>query len=94
MRILLLLVSALGFLAACDMWDGACGDIPVLTVASGTYERISGRDIGSYLAGVKHPGIVEWMEVDREADIVRLHGVTYGGEPFVETYRITKATSN
>lgn len=39
----------------------------------------------------KPGGPVDWMEVDREAGLVRLHGVT-NGKPFVETYRITQAT--
>lgn len=91
---LLLLVSTLGFLPACDFSED-CGDVSntVLEVASGTYERMSGRDMGNYLAGIQHPGPVEWMEVDREAGLVRLHGMTREG-PFVETYRITQATAD
>lgn len=91
MRTLLLVVSVLGTLPGCFIGDCGEDDPPQLaSVASGSYESIRSR--GEPLAGIQHPGPVAWMEVDREAGLVRLHGTSDDGEPFVETWRIAEAT--
>lgn len=88
MRTLLLLVSVLGTLPGCFM--GECGDEPpAVSVGSGSYEASGGR--GFVPPATQHPGPVAWMEVDREAGLVRFHGTSDDGEPFVETWRIAEA---
>lgn len=89
MRILLLVVSLLGTLPGCFLQDCGEDDPQLASVASGSYESIRSR--GEPLAGIQHPGPVAWMEVDREAGLVRLHGTSDDGQPFVETWRIAES---